>query len=82
MTKIVKWEVGDGNKKYKVTLDNGSIVQFGDKRYEQYKDTSPLKLYSHKDHLDTNRRKLFKARHAKNIGVEYSAAWLSDKYLW
>ena len=32
------------NKKYAAILPNGKIVNFGDKRYQQYEDRTPLKL--------------------------------------
>ena len=51
------WQRGTGNKKYKVTVfyKNGTkkTVQFGDKRYQQFRDKTPLKLYTSKNHLDT-----------------------------
>ena len=36
-------------KKYKAILPNGEEVHFGDTRYQQYKDRTPLKLYSNLD---------------------------------
>lgn len=49
------------NKKYKAVIykDNEKIktVNFGDKRYEQYRDR--LGLYSNKDNEDPKRRKLY-----------------------
>ena len=61
---------------------NGPFIHFGASDYQQYKDVTPLKLYSHLDHLDPERRRLFKLRHSKNIKNIGSAAWLSDKFLW
>ena len=34
------------NKKYDVYKDNKYLVSFGDKRYEQYEDKTPIKYYS------------------------------------
>lgn len=88
------WSRGTGNKKYRVTVHFKSgrkkTVQFGDKRYEQYADKTPLKLYSRKNHGDLDRRRRYRARHCKikrgdgrtACGVVYSPAWFSLKYLW
>lgn len=90
------WSAGTGNKKYKVVLDNGKIVQFGDKRYQHYEDKTPLKLYSHLDHKNKKRRNLYILRHQKirnknylassdakyAVDKLYSPAWFSLTYLW
>lgn len=81
------WSRGTGHKKYKVVITdlNGvklKTVQFGDKRYEQYKDSVPLKLYSHLNHNDKNRRRLYKNRHEKDRHNHFTAGWFADKYLW
>lgn len=74
------------NKKYKVEIYSDGVkvktVQFGDKRYEQYKDSAPLKLYKRLNHGDKERRRLYKIRHEKDRHVKYTAGWFSDKYLW
>jgi hypothetical protein len=75
---ISNWQVGDGNKKYKVIV-NGKVIQFGDKSHQQFRDSTPLKLYSHLDHNDMQRRKAFHARHKKNTGIP---AQLSKQFLW
>lgn len=86
--KILRFEKSKRkNKKYTVFIFNKKTkrinkVHFGDIRYEQYKDTTPLKLYSHKNHLDKERRKRYKARHEKTRHRKYSASWFSDKFLW
>lgn len=46
------------NKKYRAILPNNKTVDFGDSRYQQYKDTTGLGLYTNKDHLDKERRQL------------------------
>lgn len=85
---IIEWMKGTGYKKYKVYIyfPNGSkkTVQFGDIRYEHYKDTTPLKLYTQKNHYDTERRRLYRLRHGKKNyqKKKYSPAWFSWKYLW
>lgn len=58
------------DKKYKVVIYNMKgqkvkTLQFGHKNYEHYKDTTPLKLYSNKDHLDKKRQENYKKRHSK-----------------
>ena len=42
------------NKKYMIQTDSG-IVHFGDKRYEQFEDTTGLGLYSYLNHKDKKR---------------------------
>ncbi len=69
------------NKKYKAILPDGKAVHFGDTRYEQYKDRTPLKLYSNLDHNDKARRGLYYQRHPKDY-AKYSADYFSKKYLW
>jgi hypothetical protein len=60
---------------------SNKTVHFGDNRYQQYTDSTSLKLYSHLDHLDKIRRKNYYARHGKKANL-YSAKWFSHKYLW
>jgi len=68
------------NKKYDVYKNGKYLVSFGDSRYEQYEDTTPLKLYSSKNHFDKKRRDAYYKRHGK---AEFeSAKWFSHKYLW
>ena len=52
-------------KKYMVNY-NGRWIHFGDSSAEHYKDTTPLKLYSHLNHNDEKRKKSYLAR-AKGI---------------
>jgi len=69
------------NKKYRVILSNGKHIDFGDKRYQQYRDSSPLRLYSAMDHRDNARQAHYYLRH--NIDYpEFSADWLSKRFLW
>ncbi len=80
----LEWSRGSGNKKYRVvvrTATSKKTVQFGDKRYGQYKDKTPLKLYSNKDTLDKKRRKAYRDRHTY-AKPKYSAGWFAMKYLW
>ena len=82
---MLKWSRGTGNKKYRVEIwEKGKkikTVQFGDKRYEQYRDKTPLKLYSHKNHLDKQRRNNYRSRHSYDK-PKYSAGWFALNYLW
>lgn len=78
------------NKKYSVISPNGKVIHFGDTRYQHYKDTTPLALYSHLDHLDKNRRDNYRSRHKsimlKNGKPAYldkeQPSYYSFRYLW
>ena len=57
-------------KKYDAILenkDNSRIkrMSFGSRPMEQYRDSTKLKLYKSKDHLDKNRKKAFLDRFRK-----------------
>lgn len=83
-----------GYKKYTAILKDGKRVSFGDRRYEQYKDSVPVSMgggkWKKKDHKDKDRRKNYRARHGalvckdgkKCISKKYSPAWFSYYYLW
>ena len=47
----------------------------------QFKDKTPLKLYSNLNHNDLQRKKNYYARHNKTY-PKYSPDWFSKKYLW
>ena len=69
------------HKKYMAIFsDERASVHFGDNRYQQFRDTTPLKLYSRLDHNDEKRKKAYYDRHGK--ATMYSAKWFSHKYLW
>ena len=82
---MLKWFKGTGFKKYKVEIwEKGKKIkttQFGDKRYGQYRDKTPLKLYKKKDTLDLKRRKAYRSRHTYDK-PKFSAGWFALKYLW
>ena len=68
--KFMGFEKGSYPKKYNALLENKETgrkvkVSFGDRRYEQYRDSTGLGIYSDKDHLDKNRRRQYKARHSQ-----------------
>ena len=69
------------NKKYMVFKNGKLLCHFGDNRYQQYKDSTPLKAYKHLNHLDKKRKKNYYARHGKTAKFE-SAKYFSHKYLW
>ena len=86
----IKFVRGKGFHKYTAILPDGQRVSFGDKRYQHYKDRTPLKLYSYLDHLDPIRRRSYRARHGASrdssgrryVDVKYTPAWFSWRYLW
>lgn len=76
------------HKKYDAILRNvasGRLVRmpFGDASYGQYKDSTRLGVYSHLDHLDPKRRRLYRQRHASDVKPGfYSPGYMSWHYLW
>lgn len=75
------------HKKYDAILKNKKTKQekripFGDSRYEQYEDKTPLKLYSSKNHKDSKRRAAYRQRHAGEGEAKYSAGYFAWYYLW
>ena len=74
------------NKKYMVKY-NDKWVHFGDKRYEHYRDLTPLKYL---DHNDLKRRESYRKRAKgikdKNGNLTYldknSPNYYSVKFLW
>ena len=98
--KIIKFLRGPFPKKYTAYVKNKKTkkirkIHFGDKRYQQYKDRTPLKLYKHKNHGTRKRMKNYYSRHSgiknrkkaiqhekrKSKGL-YNPKILSHKYLW
>ena len=75
------------NKKYSVMKYNKEkkeydyLLSFGDSRYQQFKDKTPLKLWSNLDHGDLNRKYLYYKRHPITDNKESASYW-SNKYLW
>lgn len=71
------------NKKYRADVEIDGVIykniDFGDVRHEQYRDSTPLKLYSHLDHGDKKRLKAYHDRHRYNNGP---AGLLAKRYLW
>ena len=87
-------------KKYAAKIKNNKThkirtINFGAKDYQQFKDRTPLKLYSNQDHGDKQRQKNYYNRFSgttnrgKAIALEkkksegyYNAKILSHEYLW
>lgn len=96
--KIVNFKRGPFPKKYTATIKHGNKtrkIHFGDRRYQQYKDRTPLGLYSRKNHGERKRMQNYFSRHSgtkkrgeaikKEIlksGGLYNAKILSHIYLW
>lgn len=75
------------NKKYDAILLNKLTnkekrIPFGDIRYEQYKDTTGLGLYSKLNHLDLKRREHYRTRHEGEQNHKFSSGYFSWYYLW
>lgn len=76
------------NKKYDAIIQRKTTgrycrIPFGDSRYQQYKDSTGLGIYSHLDHGDQKRRKLYRARHEQHAALDYfSPSYFSYFYLW
>ena len=87
------------NKKYSVYVkgQNGKpkLIHFGDKRYQQFRDRTPLHLYSKKNHGERSRLRNYYSRHSgvktRKAGIKkerrhahglYTPKLLSHIYLW
>jgi len=75
------------NKKYNAVIQNRQTgrtvkIPFGDSRYEQFKDSTGLGLWSHKDHGDYTRRQAYQERNGKINRGDFSPAYFSWRYLW
>lgn len=86
-------------KKYRAVItsdyDKYRTIDFGDNRYQQYKDSTKLKLYKKLDHGDPKRRENYFSRHSgvsdkkdalkkeiKKSKGKYNAKILSHEFLW
>ena len=87
------------NKKYDAYIKSTSgkirVESFGDVRYQNYKDQTPIRAYSSLEHHDKERRKRYLKRHTncefkykaleealKESGGKIKPRYLSIKYLW
>jgi len=66
-------------KKYSVYTPSGKLVSFGSLGHDHYKDSTGLNLYSHLDHNDPERRRLYRARHSKILLKDGTPAYLSKE---
>jgi len=98
--KIITFKKGPFPKKYTAIIKNNKtkkerVIHFGDSRYPQFKDRTPLKLYAHKNHDTRKRMQNYYSRHSgtrnrrkaiikeRNVGKGlYTAKILSHEYLW
>ena len=97
---IIIFTKGPFQKKYTAFVKNAKTkkirkIHFGDKRYQQYKDRTPLQLYKNKNHGTIKRMQNYYSRHSgtsnrrdaikkekeKSHGY-YNAKILSHMYLW
>jgi len=75
-------------KMYNAVLQNKTTkkthkVPFGSSEYENYRDLTGLNLYTHLIHGDKKRKKLYRARHKKDLkDGYYSAGYFSYFVLW
>lgn len=84
--KLLGFEISQTkNKKYDAILENKFTkdikrIPFGDVRYYHYFDK--IGHYSHLNHNDKERRKLYKIRHKNEDKNKFSSGYFSLKYLW
>ena len=69
------------NKKYDVYKNGKYLLSFGSNINKHYRDTTPLKSYSHLDHNDKKRRELYYKRFGKTAKKD-TAKWFSHNFLW
>jgi poly-gamma-glutamate capsule biosynthesis protein CapA/YwtB (metallophosphatase superfamily) len=98
--KIIKFTKGPFPKKYTAYIKNIKTkkirkIHFGDKRYQQYKDRTPFKIYENKNHFTRKRMQNYYLRHSgtknRNEAIKkekekskgyYNSKILSHIYLW
>ena len=98
--RILKFTRGPYPKKYTAHVRNKKTrkvrkIHFGDARYPQYRDRTPLGLYSHKNHGTRKRMQRYYSRHSgtvkRSVAINreirksnglYNSKILSHKYLW
>ena len=97
---IISFKRGPFPKKYTAYIKNNKTkkqrkLHFGDRRYQQYKDRTKLKLYKNKNHNTLKRMRNYYSRHSgtknRKIAIDneikksnglYTPKILSHKYLW
>jgi hypothetical protein len=75
------------HKKYDAVLmhkktNKLKVVPFGDARYEQFKDSTGLGIYSHLNNNDSKRRTSYRRRHDGEQHNKYSSGYFAYNYLW
>ena len=76
------------NKKYSAIIRNKKTnklkkLNFGDNRYKHFFDKTGLKIYTHLNHNDKQRRKNYISRHSVFIKKGfYSPSYFSMNFLW
>ena len=76
------------NKKYNAIIRNKKTgrekrIPFGDKRYQHFRDSTGLGLYSSKNHGDVKRRANYRSRHQGKVKAGYySAGYFALTKLW
>ena len=98
--RIIRFERGPHPKKYTAHIQHKKTkklrkLHFGDRRYQQYKDRTPLKLYASKNHGTRKRMRNYFNRHSgtpnradairlekRNSNGTYTPKLLSHIYLW
>ena len=97
---ILRFVKGPFPKKYTAHIKNKETkkirkLHFGDRRYQQYKDRTELKLYKNKNHGTRKRMQNYYSRHSgtktRKQGITkeikkskgyYTPKLLSHQYLW
>ena len=97
---IISFKKGPFPKKYTAFIRNKKThkirkINFGDRRYQQYKDRTPLHLYKSLNHNNRKRMQNYFSRHSgtkkrgqaikkeiKKSNGYYNAKILSHEYLW
>lgn len=75
-------------KKYRAIIRHNKTnklknIDFGDNRYEQYKDSTGMGLFTNKNHSDKKRRNNYRKRHIVFLKKGfYSPGYFSYHYLW
>ena len=75
------------NKKYSVLIFNTEkdrwdyLLSFGSSLYEQFKDSTKLKLWAHVNHGDNERKRKYYERHGKTNDI-FTAKYWSNRFLW
>jgi hypothetical protein len=86
--KLIGFEISPQKyKKYNAILRHNTTgrlkyVPFGDTRYQHFRDSTGLNVYSNLDHGDRKRQINYLKRHANTKDNLYSSSYFSSNYLW